>query len=188
MATQIDVCNAALIDLGQAELLTALDDATRSARLLLARWDMSRLAVLESRPWGFARKRLQLAADATNPLFGPSARYTLPTDFVRFVADTDDPYQDYRREGNFLVSEDGAPLDIVYVADTAIGSWTPLTADALAAHLAWRIAYALTGDKGVQEDMFRLYNDALSKASMAESFSHRPELFDGDVWLRSRLQ
>lgn len=188
MATQIDVVNAALIDLGESTLLTALDDETRSARIMGARWELSRLAVLEARPWSFARTRIQLAATQTAPLFGPAYAFDLPNDFIRFLQDRDDPDQDFRREGHQIVSEDGAPLDVVYIADVDIGTWTPQATDCLAAHLAARAAIALTGDRSLRDDMEVLYQKRLTAASMADQFNQGPTAGDSDVWLRSRRQ
>lgn len=190
MSTQIDVCNGALIELGSSLLLTALDDSTAAARILKARWDLSRRTVLQSRPWGFARKRFLLSADPTVAPFGLSvSRFRKPADFIRFVLDRDNHDQDYQEEGEFFLSGDGAPFELYYIFDeTNIARWSPVAADVLAAQLAARCAYAITGDKGVREDMEALYARRLSAASHIDSFNQEPVSLDSDTWLRSRQQ
>lgn len=187
MATQIEVVNDALIELGQTLLLTAMDDTSSAARVMGARWDLSRRTVLQARPWGFARARVQLAQVSDVPLFGLGAYYQKPADFVRFLLERDDPDQDYREEGPYILSADGAPLNITYIFDqTEVEQWSPVAADLLAAQLAARCAYAITGDKGVREAMETLYARRLSAASFVDSFNQQAQTLDGDVWIRSR--
>lgn len=188
MSTQIEICNDALIEMGSTALLTALDDSNSAARILKARWDLSRRTVLQARPWGFARKRFQISADPTVVPFGMStAKFRKPADFVRFITDRDNVDQDFREEGEFIVSGDGAPFELYYIFDELnVARWSPVAADLLAAQLAARCAYAITGDKGVREDCETLYARRLSAASFIDSFNQEPAALDSDVWIRSR--
>lgn len=186
MATEIELVNVALVALGQTELLTSLDDQTKHARVMKAVLRVARRAVLACRPWSFARRRIKLNASNVAPLFGPGTAYPLPDDFVRFLIDKDNPDQDFRVEAGMIVSDDGAPLEILYIYDeTNIERWSAVATELLAAALAAYAAYAITGDKGVRDDMEAIYSKRLSHAGAVDLFNEEPDTLDADVWIRA---
>lgn len=85
MASQVDVCNQALIKIG-AGRISSLSDGTKQADLLNAIWSIKRDAELAAHPWTFAIKRVNLPASATAPEGTDWSRaYPLPADYLSMV-------------------------------------------------------------------------------------------------------
>lgn len=148
----VDVCNLAL-DLLKQDAITSIDAPTGGTDVICARWyDHVRRAVLRKHPWNFAGTRATLAANATAPAFGYSQAYDLPNDFIRLLTIGDDTLNDlqnaYQIEDNQLLysAADSSSLKIRYVYDfTNVALMDPLFVDVLAAELALRIAFKVTG-------------------------------------------
>lgn len=184
---QTDVANKALIEMGETGTLTALSDDNDAARCLSATLNISRRAVLRSHYWGFAKKRVQIAKDSSNPDFDKSSRYRLPGDFITLV-EMYPRENDWRLEGSYLLSNSGPPLDLIYVRDEDnLGVWDALALDALATRLAADCAYAITGDRNLRAELGRLYKDKLADARhMAAMENQNGRELDIDVWEASR--
>ena len=186
MSTDTDVCNIALIAMGQTDLLVTLDSTTKAGRIFSALFDSVRRAALEARPWSFARKRIRVAAATTDPVFGTGKYFPKPQDFVRFLLDRDDADLCYRIEGDNILSPDGAPLDFTYIFDQKnLATWNPQAVLLFGAGLAAHSAYALTGDKGVRDDMEAIYARRLSQASFVDSFNESAQELQADIWLHA---
>ena len=79
----LSTVNLALLQLG-GEQITALDESSRSARVMAALWRPVLKDVLRDHHWNFAKKRATLVA-TTAPLFEFSNAYTLPTDCLKVI-------------------------------------------------------------------------------------------------------
>ena len=79
MLSEVALCNAALFAIG-AEPITSLSDDSSEAAFCKNRYADLRDAVLVSHPWNCALTKASLAQDATDPIFGYTYRYALPTD------------------------------------------------------------------------------------------------------------
>jgi hypothetical protein len=195
--SETDVANIALIALGESRI-TALSDADERARVLNDLFAPAVEAVLEAHPWNAAIKRVQLAQDATAPVFGYSYRYALPADLLRILNDdtrNDPPIREttisdteigWKREGQFLLSNEST-LKIRYIADIAIGLMPRAMAKAIAFRLAADAALRLTGDGKKETAMERKYDKQLAEARAADGQENSPEEFEVDVWIASRL-
>ena len=69
MASSTEICNQALILLGQEPIIT-LDDSTKQSRLCKRLYQPVLEALLRAYPWTFAIKRKILARDLEMPEFG----------------------------------------------------------------------------------------------------------------------
>lgn len=84
MATDIDICNQALIAIGTRSTIVSFEEASPEARACARIYSDTRMRVLRSAPWGFARKderlTLQSAASGTpeNPSGPATWNNTLP--------------------------------------------------------------------------------------------------------------
>ena len=148
----VEVCNLAL-DLLKQDAITSIDSPTGGTDVICARWyDHVRRATLRKHPWNFAAKRTTVAPHASAPAFGYSKAYDLPSDFIRLLTIGDDTVNDlqgkYQLENNQLLfsAADSSSLKIRYVYDyTNVAKMDPLFVDVLAAELALRIAFKVTG-------------------------------------------
>lgn len=186
----IGICNLGLVNgLGQ-DPISALSDNRKAAIHLNLCYDQVRRAVLRAHTWGFATKRAQLSAMATAPAFGFGNAFTLPSDFLRLVpAPGEDSNQEkWKIEGRALLSDDGAPLNIVYIFDCQDPTlFDPLFVEALAYALAAEVAIPITQDKQLRAQMESASEARIAAAKTVSSQDSGAAEWDNDVLLRSRL-
>ena len=98
MASDVDICNAALGELGVSGLVTSLAPPTGTAYATLCAtlYPMARDSLLEMHTWTFATKRVSLALLSETPPNSWSYAYAAPTDALNFLAVLDpDATDDY---------------------------------------------------------------------------------------------
>ena len=147
MASVVEICNRALQKLGAARIVDITDNS-KNARSCNTAYNPTRLKELRRHTWNFAIKRASLPASVTPPLFDYRFAYPLPTDFLRLLAP--DPISnrediEWVIEGNTIVTNDSAPLQIRYVADiTDPNLMDPLFREAVSADLAMELCEEIT--------------------------------------------
>lgn len=182
----VSICNRAL-DLLGADPITSLADGNRSARLCERHYEPTRDAVLRAYPWNGAMRRASLAALSEAPSWGFSRQYQLPVDCLRLWQIEEEGQTAWRIEGRRVLTDAGAPLKILYIAQIDDPSdFDPLLADALSARLAADLAYALTGSSSLQEFAWRVWQSKLTEARMADAQEGTPEELSANQWLESR--
>ena len=151
----VKICNLALSYLAEEfvsdiETPPAGDD---TAALCKLHYPQVRRETLRSHSWNFAIKRIELAADATAPAFGFTARYKVPSGFIRYLSKHDalgnrllvEPVEgtDYQMEDGYLLTgstTDGV-LRIRYIYDNEdVSSWDPLFVKLVSVNLALSMA------------------------------------------------
>ena len=90
MATEIQICNAAISLLGESASITSVDpaDGSENAGLCQMWLPMAKRQLFEEADWGFAQRRLRLSelADIDAEIYGPDAHcYGVPADAVRII-------------------------------------------------------------------------------------------------------
>lgn len=199
MASQVDICNRALIKLGAGQI-TSISDSNKQARILSGLWDTVRKAELTKRYWNFALARSSLAALATSPAWGFNNQFQLPTDFLKLAQINDTfiaPSQvDYRTsddsawaiEGTVVMCNFSAPLKIRYVSDVSdAGLFDPLFGEAMASKLAYEACYAITQSRDGQRAALEDYKLAVREASISNAIAKPPQGLPDDSWVLGRL-
>jgi len=202
MATALEVANQALLLLGeglitQGQLETPDDDTSRAVGGML---DLSRKAVLRDMKPGCARRYAELTLAPDPPPFVPdfSFLYELPEDYLRVLAL-------FYGEENALLAGSGLPLltryritggfigadeDMVsceYIYDAPITALDSLASEALAAYLAWKLAFTLTESTTKQQSMASLYGEMKRQAESADrSEGYKNQIRDGGTLAASR--
>lgn len=169
--SQSQVCNAALVHLGESSRVTDIaTDGTPLARTFLETWDQAVDEVLADHPWNFAVKRAACAvASGVTPAGSQYAQaFEKPANCLRWLpwrSDHDD-YFEGEEEGDYILSNADAPLIVRFIERvTNISKWSPGFRASLAAKLAALNAFAITGQKGMIEEMRDLYEkEVLPKA------------------------
>lgn len=194
MTSIVSICNAAL-DLLGADPITSLDDDTKAARLCNRNYARVRDAVLRAYPWNCAITRASLAALSTTPAYEYALQYALPEGpapaYCLRVLSIDGEVDfglTYKVEGRNILTDETAPLDILYIArieDPAL--FDALLIDAIAARLAFDAAYPLTGSAALAESMSRAYGEKLAEARAVDAQEGSPDEFTAPGWLESRL-
>lgn len=199
MASKTDVFNRALTKLGDARVIDPTDDS-EAAIVINNMFDIVRDAELRANTWNFSVKRDSIAALISTPAFGFTYEYQKPGDCLRFIMVGDTyvgyslsnyrtmPEEVYQIEGNKILTDYGAPLNIIYVRSvTNVGEWDPLFVEYFACVLAFEACSRLTGSKGDKEQLRQDKKDALLIAIRADAIENPPTLIADDSWIMSRL-
>lgn len=177
MPSEIDICNLALLKLGD-ERITSFTEGTDRATLCALVYPLIRDAVLRAHPWNFALRRATLAQLATAPVYDYRYAYQLPTDpYCLRVLDTDlDQDNDrWKIEGRTLVC-DASSVSIRYIARvTDPMEYDSLFVEALATRLAAEIADAITGDVRRKQLLMQEYLLKLQEARQADGHEGSPD-------------
>lgn len=194
--SKIDIINRALVKIGQARI-SSIDENSKGATSVRTIYDQVLNTLMQSYIWNFTKFRVQLAADATAPLFGFQYRYRLPPGTLRFLGIWDDqePSRNYtsstsafKHEGEFIYTDVGAPLDaVVTLKVEEAGKYPPDFANLLALDIALDIFYDVT--KGT-ERYTALRQDraiALRNAKMNHAIENTPEVMVASEWIDSRF-
>ena len=186
MASVIDLCNTALIDLG-ADTIMSLNETSEEARLCSARFDSCRDFVLRQHQWNSATYQASLARHTSAPLFGFRYRYMLPTDpFCLRVWDVSGGHR-FRVARPYLET-DAESVSITYagrVEDPNL--FDPILAEAISACLAASIAYKLTGSVNLRKEMWSVYTAKLGEAKNLDGQEGNVEDTEPIAWVDARL-
>lgn len=197
MASVVDICNEAM-DLLGAATITSLTENSQEARLCNRNFDRLRDDVLRNHPWNSAITRRTLAKDSTAPEFGFANKFPLPTDpyclrvlsFWNSSVNNDVAAYDsnvmYKIEGRDILSNEGT-CKITYIARiTDTEQYDSLLRAAIAAKLASKFAYAITGSNSVAQAMQVAYNEAIREAKGVDAMEGYPEQPQADEYINIR--
>lgn len=186
--SQVSICNLALTALGE-DPITSLNDRYKGAILAKLHYDPVRRETLRGNgAWNFAKQQAQLAASSTKPLFTYDNAFPLPADFIRMWDEPEEDRPDYEIMSGQILSNDGAPLEIVYVWDNE----DPTTFDAafvvaFAIALAAVLAEPLTQSGTKADRLAARAADKIRGARLVNAQEASSKEFEEDVWLRSRF-
>lgn len=199
MASVIQVANRALTKLGSARI-TSIDDDVKAARSVKSCFEDLRDDELRSHRWSFALTRTSLAALSTAPAFGYEYQYQLPSDFLRLDMVNDqfpsvvmDNYigaeaLDYVLEGNKILTDFEAPLNVRYIAQiTDPNQWDINFREALACRIAAELAEDLTQSNPKRQLAWDEYKMAINKAIRTNAIERLPVQPPDDSWVVGRL-
>lgn len=186
MASVVGICNNALIKDGQ-DVITALTEDSKAARLCNQLYEDVRDAVLRSHPWNCAVTRKALALLSSTPDWGYAYEYQLPTSpYCLRVLRMDYLDYEFKIEGCKLLTDQGA-ANILYIARiTDPNQFDKLLIEAIAARLASELAYPLTASNTLSVNMWKLYESKLSEARGVDAQEGTPDEIEADTWLNER--
>jgi len=186
MPSETSIANGALIALGERRI-NSLNDSSRAAQILSGLFGDTRDELLRALPWRFATKRVQLEADATDPIWGFASAFTLPADCIR-VMDVDNPYNwPWKVEGKKIVTQSPSPIRVEYTARIE----DPIQMDSLfrqtlSAGLAVNAAEAFTSDTDKLSQVLVKFAKLFDSAKVANGQENdTPEAQPGE-WERWR--
>jgi hypothetical protein len=173
--SEVAVANLALIKLGQ-DPISSLTQDTTNARLVNAVFEFCRNETLESYPWSFATKTVEMASvdDEEDNLGEWNYAYQLPADFISMIKG-EDWKQDYEIRDGYLFSND-EPMYIEYIYENDNPQqWSYAYAMCLSWRIAAEVSYAITQSTTVAEAMMRGFEMSLKAARYANSRKKSPE-------------
>jgi hypothetical protein len=186
--SKVAIANRALQKLG-TKRIESLNQDHPNARSINACFDILRDALLRQYRWSFAIKRDSIAADGDGPTWGDWDRFTLPNDFIALIRDDESGHAvDWKIEGLHILSADGAPLEIRYVArieDT--NYYDALFVEALASKIAFECCEEITGSTAKKDRAERDLENAINEAIRIGAIEKPAEEFPEDEWITARL-
>jgi len=135
MTSEVEICNAALIKIGNENTISALGEDGREGETCDLMYPIVRDALLQSHLWNFAMARKTLSEDGSTPAFEYTNAFQLPGDYLRAVSlyDTDERW---KVEGDLLLT-DASTAKLIYIKKvTNTGNFTALFVKALVLSLA----------------------------------------------------
>lgn len=193
MATELEVKNLALLELGEA-LLSSLSENREPRRVLDANWTTSTQTCLEAAAWNFATRAVRIDSDPDIDFsFGYTYGFPHPDDWLRTVAISADEnfscaLTDYADE-NGIWKTHVDPIYVKYVSNGAsygmdLATWPANFAKYVAAQLAADSAPRIRESK--QETMVKLARMRFSKAVAVDAVGQPPQRVPSGSFVRAR--
>ena len=183
-STEICKLSLDLLQGGSVSDITSATTSMTSIEEVCNRWyDHTRRKLLRQHPWNFAIKRAELAASDTAPLFGATAQFPVPADFLRLlrVVDEDnriissDAYFFENRQLMLRWAEDDVAR-IIYITDEEdVTKFDDLFVDLLAVEIAMSIAYLVTQNNSNIERLASIRKTLISAAKSIAGQEQPPE-------------
>lgn len=189
MASKVEIVNRGLQLLGAKRIVSLAEDS-RNARAMNAAFDPVKKALLRKHTWSCATKRVQLAANASPPLFGKQNSFTLPSDWIRSLP-LDQGFQqnddDRIIEGRHILTDELAPLDLRYIYDiTDPNEMDTLFREALSAALAEATGEEITQSNSKIATAQAAFKDVIAEARRANAIEKPAEKPPEDEWVTCR--
>lgn len=192
MASDVGICNSALIKLGvgAAGRITSLTEGSPNANYCNEQFAKIREQLLRKHLWNFAKERGKLAQLGTTPVSGFDFAYQLPADFLRAVAVHDNDAS--RGTVRYEVKErtllcDANEVWLIYVKKvTDPNQMDSMFRECFAYALARDLAVAITGSQPMQERMRANLKTEIREAKSADAIEDWPEEFPESPWVSAR--
>ena len=192
MASIVNICNSSLNLLG-ASTISALTEDTKNARLCNQRYEPVRNRVFRSHNWNCLIKRVQLAANSTDPVVEYAKSYALPSDCLRVLkihngtTDSIASNLDYKIEGRNLVT-DQTTVYLVYIAlDTDPNNYDTYLREAISHQLAADLAYAITNNATLANNYMTRADERLREARFIDATENSIDTVEANEFTDARL-
>ena len=192
MASVVNICNSALNLIG-ASTISALTEDTKNARLCNQRYEPVRNRVFRSHNWNCLIKRVQLAANSTDPVVEYAKSYALPSDCLRVLkihngtTDSIASNLDYKIEGRNIVT-DQTTVYLVYIAlDEDPNNYDTYLREAVSHQLAADLAYAITNNATLANNYMTRADERLREARFIDATENSLDTVEANEFTDARL-
>ena len=185
MASDVDICNFALMKLGHSAIVSLIDDSDE-ARACNAAYAIVRDDVLAAYPWNFATSwyALSLLVDEpTNPAY--AFAYQLPTNTLK-VWGLDSQWAYEVQMGQLFTNLD-SPIAQITKRITDAGSFSALFTTALGYRLAAEMCDSIVARHTTANDLMIAYERKLQEARTSDGQEGSPLVEDVNDILISRV-
>ena len=186
LASEVNVANLALTDLG-ADRILALTEDSENARKVNAIFDLVRDAELRSHPWNFAIERRNFNKTTNTPLFGFDAEFQIPGDVIRILTPENRKADMFVREGDKVLANDDSFKARCIIRITDPTKWDETFVTCFAARLSAELAYSITDSRTLAADKAEVYKEKKRIATGVDAQVGTPQELFADEWLDSRL-
>ena len=192
MASVLNICNSALNLIG-ASTISALTEDTKNARLCNQRYEPVRNRVFRGHNWNCLIKRVQLAANSTDPVMEYAKSYALPSDCLRVLkihngtTDSIASDLDYKIEGKNIVTDE-TTVYLVYIAlDTDPNNYDVYLREAISHQLAADLAYAITNNATLANNYMTRADERLREARFIDATENALGTIESNEFVDARL-
>ena len=192
MASVVNICNSALNLIG-ASTISALTEDTKNARLCNQRYEPVRNRVFRGHNWNCLIKRVQLAANSTDPVMEYAKSYALPSDCLRVLkihngtTDSIASDLDYKIEGKNIVTDE-TTVYLVYIAlDTDPNNYDVYLREAISHQLAADLAYANTNNATLANNYMTRADERLREARFIDATENSLDTVEANEFTNARL-
>ena len=192
MASVVNICNSALNLIG-ASTISALTEDTKNARLSNQRYEPVRNRVFRGHNWNCLIKRVQLAANSTDPVMEYAKSYALPSDCLRVLkihngtTDSIASDLDYKIEGKNIVTDE-TTVYLVYIAlDTDPNNYDVYLREAISHQLAADLAYAITNNATLANNYMTRADERLREARFIDATENSLDTVEANEFTNARL-
>ena len=192
MASIVNMCNSALNLLG-ASTISALTDDTKNARLCNQRYEPVRNRVFRGHNWNCLIKRVQLAANSTDPVMEYDKSYALPSDCLRVLkihnATTDSIASNlvYKIEGRNIITDE-TTVYLIYIAlDEDPNNYDSYLREAISHQLAADLAYAITNNATLANNYMTRADERLREARFIDATENSLDTVEANEFTDARL-
>jgi len=187
--SEVSVCNLALQKLGAARIV-ALSENSRNAKSVAACYEAQRRSEIRKYLWNFAKRRASLAASSVAPAFTYANAFPVPSDFLRLIKRVVlglDWHLEQHDGGLAILTNDGAPLEIPYLADvTNAALFDPAFVEMLACKIAWHTCEDITQSNTKKAALMEEYATHRADARRTNAFELPSQEEPDDSWLVAR--
>ena len=192
MASVVNICNSALNLIG-ASTISALTEDTKNARLCNQRYEPVRNRVFRSHNWNCLIKRVQLAANSTDPVIEFDKSYALPSDCLRVLkihnATTDSIASNlvYKIEGRNIITDE-TTVYLIYIAlDEDPNNYDSYLREAISHQLAADLAYAITNNATLANNYMTRADERLREARFIDATENALGTIESNEFVDARL-
>lgn len=169
MMNDIEICSHALTLLGADEIIT-FQDETREANICNKIYELTVRTCLADRNWSFAQNQIQLNKLSQIPLFGYSAAFALPSDYIRLVG-KDNPGLPHSIKESFLYCN-ASEIKVNYIFRASEEKFPPHFITYLIDTLCKKLAISLMEDENKAAYYARELIDSRKRAGFIDSQSN----------------
>lgn len=186
MASDVEICNSALIKLG-VEVIASFSEESKAARLCKEQYPKIRDKLLQAHYWNFAEKRIELVQVVGSSPFGFSFRYQLPTDCITAkhlnVKDAR-----FKVESNRILHTNIAGAKLLYIRkEEDVSKYSPMFSELIAYDLAIDLCMSLTQKRTLRADLVVERKEFMRDTRSADGQEGTNDELMSDVWLNARI-
>lgn len=164
--SEVDICNTAL-DLIKANNISALDEASESARKCRRIYQKTRDQLLEEYPWNFAITRENFTEDTEEPAFEYLHQFIIPADCLRILSIYNYTYG-WKREGRkLMINIDGSKdeCQVIFIKRiTDVSLFDPNFTKTLIYKLASQLAISIANSDKKANQYDAMAQESIQKA------------------------
>jgi hypothetical protein len=187
--SETTIFNAALTYLGVPKRVLTADEPSEAATACRERYPNLRDTLIRGYRWNFSTRRVEIAEDATPPVFGYAHRYKTPAGCLKVWMVKDQRDNPWSLEAGYIVTDLPAPIyALISVKVQNPQEFDPVFVEVLSMDLAIALAPKIGGKRANKLDLAQARREAIEEAKFADAGEGEEEEPDEGDWLAARRQ